>query len=206
MDREFLIYAKDRIKNHPDLSQAELAEQLGVNGGTVSRILSGNLDNYRKYLPGIRRYLTKAASIDETAIALIDEIEVRDQGSFDDARVIRQWALPLQLFELPGERRKIESHIKAVPVTDNTNSPFYKSGDYVFVYTKDRKATMGGAYMLWDGRSSFIIRKCETVPDTDPPKIRLKPLNPQYDTHEITYNEDIFVGRIVGHFRKPETP
>ena len=53
-----------------------------------------------------------------------------------------------------------------------------------------------GIFVIWDG-VGLVAKRIEHVPHSDPPRVVLKSLNPEYDSYERSADEIRIVGRAV---------
>ena len=53
-----------------------------------------------------------------------------------------------------------------------------------------------GIFVIWDGMG-LVAKRIEHVPHSEPPKVVLKSLNPEYDSYERLAEEVRLVGRAV---------
>ena len=53
-----------------------------------------------------------------------------------------------------------------------------------------------GIFVIWDGMG-LVAKRIEHVPHSEPPKVVLKSLNPEYDSYERLAEEIRVVGRAV---------
>ncbi len=58
-----------------------------------------------------------------------------------------------------------------------------------------------GIFVIWDGMG-LVAKRIEHVPHSEPPRVVLKSLNPEYDSYERSVEEVRVVGRAVWVSRK----
>ena len=62
-----------------------------------------------------------------------------------------------------------------------------------------------GIFVIWDGMG-LVAKRIEHVPHSEPPKVVLKSLNPEYDSHERLAEEVRLVGRAVWVSKRAVSP
>jgi len=61
--------------------------------------------------------------------------------------------------------------------------PVLSSGDRILIDTSRRVPVPPGIFVIWDGMG-LVAKKIEHVPNSDPPKIVIHSVNPDYQTYE----------------------
>jgi phage repressor protein C with HTH and peptisase S24 domain len=64
------------------------------------------------------------------------------------------------------------------------------------VDTSQRVPVPPGLFVIWDGMG-LVFKRVEHIPDSDPPKIIIKSVNPEYQNYERLAEEVNVVGRVV---------
>jgi phage repressor protein C with HTH and peptisase S24 domain len=81
-----------------------------------------------------------------------------------------------------------------VTIDGDSMEPLLSSGDRIVVDTSQR-VVPPGIFVIWDG--SVVAKRVEHLPQSDPPKVIIKSLNPEYQTYERDMEEVNIVGRVV---------
>ena len=75
------------------------------------------------------------------------------------------------------------------------------SGDRIVVDTNQRVPVPSGIFVVWDGLG-LVAKRVEHVPNSDPPKVIIKSVNPDDQTYERDAEEVRIVGRVVWSARR----
>ena len=78
--------------------------------------------------------------------------------------------------------------------------PEFNPGDRVMVNTADRMPSPPGVFVIWDG-FGLIIKRCEMVPHSKPPRAVLSSANSNYATYEAEISDLDIQGRVVGKWQ-----
>ena len=79
--------------------------------------------------------------------------------------------------------------------------PELREGDRLMVDTVRRVPATGEMFVLWDG-TGLVVKRIEHVRDTDPPRLRLKSTNPDYDDYTCDPEEAHIVGKVLWTVRR----
>ena len=74
--------------------------------------------------------------------------------------------------------------------------PLASHGDRLLIDNGERDPVPPGILVVWDGMG-LGTKRIEHVPHSDPPWVRLKSANPEYDSYECLADEIRIVGRAV---------
>jgi phage repressor protein C with HTH and peptisase S24 domain len=58
-----------------------------------------------------------------------------------------------------------------------------------------------GIFVIWDGLG-LVAKRVEHVPNSDPPKVIIKSVNPEYETYERDAEEVHVTGRVLWTARR----
>jgi phage repressor protein C with HTH and peptisase S24 domain len=111
--------------------------------------------------------------------------------------VLSEWAVPKQLL---ANQVGAESTMRIIQVMGDSMIPEFNPGDRVMVNTADRSPSPPGVFVLWDG-FGLIIKRCEMVPHSSPPRAILSSSNINYSTYEMDLKELDIQGRVVGKWQ-----
>lgn len=115
-------------------------------------------------------------------------------GDGSEHPVLAVWQMPssyLSAFVSPGSKLAI------VRVSGDSMEPDYPAGERILVDTSHQVPSPPGVYVLWDG-FGLVLKRVEILLGSDPPRVRIKSINPAYDTYERALDEVIINGRVVG--------
>src|SRR5690606_37821454 len=136
---------------------------------------------------------------------LVDLVNVTDQnGNTVSAEVIKDhWQIPESF--LRGELRMEANRALIIEVSgdsgydpSNPNAPgSLMPGDRVIVDARDTKPSPPGPFLVYDG-VGFVVKLCEPIFGSDPPRVRLSSRNPTYEPYDVSAEEGHIVGRVRG--------
>jgi phage repressor protein C with HTH and peptisase S24 domain len=104
------------------------------------------------------------------------------------------WLFPEPLIR--HELRARPDDLRMITVDGDSMEPLLSSGDRILVDTNQRIPVPPGIFVIWDGMG-LVAKRIEHVPASDPPKISVRSLNPEYPSYELTGEEVNIVGRVV---------
>ena len=118
-------------------------------------------------------------------------------GVAEGQDIVSEWSLPKQLLA-----NQVGSHstMRIIQVMGDSMQPEFNPGDRVMVNTADRMPSPPGVFVLWDG-FGLIIKRCEMVPHSKPPRVILSSANTKYATYEMESKELDIQGRVVGKWQ-----
>ena len=91
--------------------------------------------------------------------------------------------------------------LRILRVQGNSMAPEMRAGDRVFVDTTKRTPATGELFVVWDG-NGLVVKRIETVHDTDPPRLRLLSDNPSYAPYTCLASEAHIVGKVLWTLRR----
>ena len=74
--------------------------------------------------------------------------------------------------------------------------PLLSRSDRILIDVSRQLPVPPGIFVIWDGLG-FVAKRIEHVPHSDPPRVVLNSLNPEYDSYERPAQEVRVVGRAV---------
>ena len=81
-----------------------------------------------------------------------------------------------------------------IAVDGDSMEPLLSSGDRILIDVSRQMPVPPGIFVIWDGMG-LVAKRIEHVPHSDPPRVVLKSLNPEYDSYERPAEEVRVVGR-----------
>lgn len=109
------------------------------------------------------------------------------------------WHFPSQW--LRHELHARPSDLKIITIDGNSMEPVLYSGDKVLVDTSRTAPSPPGIFILHDGLG-LVAKQIEHVPDSDPPRIRIRSANPDFQVYERTADEVRLIGRVIWFSRR----
>jgi phage repressor protein C with HTH and peptisase S24 domain len=129
----------------------------------------------------------------------IAEIDVRASagpGAFhegiEETKVT--WLFPEAMVR--HEFRAPPNELRMITVDGDSMEPLLSSGDRILIDTSQRVPVPPGIFVIWDGMG-LVAKRVEHIPNSDPPKVLIKSINPEYQAYERIAEEVNVVGRVV---------
>jgi len=212
-------------------TQIGLAEALGVDPASVSRMISGERRIKADELKTIFAYLeigaTDGAKLIESEISKKNIIKPFVRHGFDiaeiDARAGAGLAFEMvletfipghiaahdpsvkQLWDLPPaylqELGIKPSTGRIIEIVGDSMEPTLYSGDRILVDLTVTRPSPPGLFVLWDGLG-IVAKRVEHIPGSDPVILRILSDNPRHSPYERTAEEIRIIGRVIWLCRK----
>ena len=136
--------------------------------------------------------------------SVVPEIDVRAAAGagawHDEPEEIKEaWLFADPLIR--HEFRAKPGDLRMITVDGDSMEPLLSSGDRIMIDMSKNLPSPPGIFVIWDGLG-LVAKRIEHVPHSDPPKVVLKSLNPEYDSYERSADEIRIVGRAVWVSRK----
>lgn len=115
----------------------------------------------------------------------------------DGNNTVGTWSMP---------RASIEGHIRdtatirIIQVVGDSMAPELYPGDRIMVNLADRTPSPPGLFVVWDGLG-LVVKRCQSIPNSDPPRIKLSSANKEYDSYELLLEECHINGRVIGRWQ-----
>lgn len=119
---------------------------------------------------------------------IVDRETIKDLWNFSQAYLV-------------NELRLNPKSLVIVEVIGDSMEPTLVSGDRVMVDTSDRRVSIPGIFVLWDGDGT-VAKRLEMIPNTNPPKVMRISDNPHHGRYEVLLEDTNIVGRIVWFARR----
>jgi len=74
--------------------------------------------------------------------------------------------------------------------------PLLSSGDRILIDTSQRAPVPPGIFVIWDG-IGLVAKRIDHEPNSVPPKLVIKSVNPEYHTYSRNADEVNIVGRVI---------
>ncbi len=129
----------------------------------------------------------------------IPEIDVRaaaGSGAWNDEseQTKRMWLFADPLIR--HEFRARPEDLRMITVDGDSMEPLLSSGDRILIDVSQRVPAPPGIFVIWDG-IGLVTKRIEHVPHSEPSKVMIKSLNPEYASYERLAEEVRVVGRAV---------
>ena len=169
-------------------------------GGKPKSLNKSTENNFLTNVPVSRRYDDAAEGVD------LLEVDMRagagggaiggfsrDGNGFDLAAVKFRWNVPKDWLRGFGD----PNSLFLFEVVGDSMLPTFPPRTKVVVDSSDTWPSPPGAFVVWDG-FSFVLKKVDPVPHSDPLTVILKSTNPDYSDYERVLDEAYIQGRVVG--------
>lgn len=135
---------------------------------------------------------------------LVSEIDVRASagpGAIHEGleEVKQVWFFPENVIR--HEFRARTSDLRMITIDGDSMEPLLASGDRVMIDTSQRVPVPPGIFVIWDGMG-LVAKRIEHAPNSDPPLVLIKSVNPEYQTYERSAEEVHVVGRVIWTSRR----
>jgi len=135
-------------------------------------------------------------------ILRIPELDVRaaagDGLAGGGERIVDEWSLPSGMVRHYSTAPA--SDLRIITVMGDSMEPTLQPGQRILVDTGDRNPSPPGVFVVWDGLG-LVVKRCQVVPHSAPPRVRITSDNPKYDAYERTLTEAYIQGRVIGQWR-----
>jgi phage repressor protein C with HTH and peptisase S24 domain len=134
----------------------------------------------------------------------IAEIDVRASagpGAFNEdlEETKVTWLFPEAVVR--HEFRAPPNELRMITVDGDSMEPLLSSGDRILIDTSQRVPVPPGIFVIWDGMG-LVAKRVEHIPNSEPPKVVINSVNPEYQAYERIAEEVNVVGRVVWAARR----
>jgi hypothetical protein len=136
--------------------------------------------------------------------AAVAELDVRASAGpgalndgLEDAKAT--WLFPDTVVR--HEFRSRPDDLRVITLDGDSMEPMLSSGDRIMLDTSQRVPVPPGIFVIWDGMG-IVAKRVEHVPNSEPTKVVLRSVNPEYQTYERQADEVNIIGRVIWAARK----
>lgn len=194
MDSEWL---KTQFRINPDKSKADLAAALGIGAPAISKMLAGVRQIKAGEYVQMRRFFGLPTDGDSAAGGNTKDryvLEPLGMKEKESAAAGDSWVIPANL--LKGHTAAPPEKIRIFTVRESAMAPDFMPGEQVLVDLSDQKPSPPGVFIISDG-IGHIIRRCEHVPQSQPPQVRLSTASGKFESHVLPLKDAGLVGRVI---------
>ena len=94
------------------------------------------------------------------------------------------------------EFRARPEDLRMITVDGDSMEPLFSSGDRILIDVSRQLPVPPGIFVIWDGMG-LVTKRIEHVPHSEPPRVVIKSVNPEYDSYERLADEIRIVGRAI---------
>ena len=99
------------------------------------------------------------------------------------------------------EFRARADDLRVITIDGDSMEPLLGSGDRIMVDTSQRVPVPPGIFVIWDGMG-LVAKRVEHEPNSEPPQVIIKSVNPDYETYKRDADEVHVVGRVLWAARR----
>ena len=99
------------------------------------------------------------------------------------------------------EFRSRAGDLRIITIDGDSMEPVLSSGDRIMIDTSQRMPVPPGIFVIWDGMG-IVAKRIEHILSSDPAKLRIMSVNPDYETYERDAEEVHVIGRVVWSARR----
>ena len=181
-------------KTLPEDVREALAAHLGLNPDDL---------RHRSTPPPGRRYRERLEGREEIELppgfSAVPEIDVRASAGHGAMNEGLEETRDTWLFPDPVIRHEFRARptdLRMITLDGDSMEPLLAGGDRILVDTSQRVPVPPGIFVIWDGMG-LVAKRIEHVPHSEPPKVVIRSVNPDYQTYERDAEEVNIVGRVV---------
>lgn len=199
---QFVYRGTPKVLSEDD--RAALAEHLGCEPDELKHKKVPRRKPRAKAPPRETVVRTTPAAGPPAGYYAIPEIDVRASagpGALNDGleETKDTWYFPDPVIR--HEFRSQPADLRMITIDGDSMDPLLSSGDRILIDTSQRIPVPPGIFVIWDGMG-LVAKRIEHVPHSDPPKVIIKSVNPDYDTYERDAEEVHITGRVVWTARR----
>ena len=192
----FLMRGMPRVLSYRD--SEKLAALLGCDADQLRH------ETVPRRKPAKRKRRTPPAGIPGVPLSSVPEMEVEASagpGALAEEFVIEKarWYLPEGMIRYEGDASP--DNLRILRVRGDSMEPEMREGDRLMVDVARRVPATGEMFVLWDG-TGLVVKRVEHVRDADPPRLRLKSTNSDYDDYTCDPEEAHIVGKVLWTVRR----
>jgi hypothetical protein len=189
----------------PEDAREALAALLGVPDSEIrpppepgTRLAAGE-EGEGIPLPPRRR--ARPATEGFVAVAELDVRASAGPGALNDGLedAKETWLFPDPVIRY--EFRARPADLRVITIDGDSMEPLLHSGDRILVDTSQRVPVPPGIFVIWDGMG-IVAKRVEHIPNSEPTKLVIKSVNPEYQTYERQAEEVNIVGRVIWAARR----
>ena len=185
-------------------NRESLAAHLGCKPDELKHKKTPPRKPRRKATPKEGRVEPTAVGTTPEGYMAIPEIDVRASagpGALNEGleETKDMWFFPDPVIR--HEFRARPADLRMITIDGDSMEPLLASGDRILIDTSQRVPVPPGIFVIWDGMG-LVAKRIEHEPNSEPPKVVIKSVNPEYDTYERDAEEVHITGRVVWTSRR----
>jgi phage repressor protein C with HTH and peptisase S24 domain len=199
---QFVYRGTPKVLSEDD--RAALAEHLGCAPHELKHKKAPPRKPRKKAAPRENVVRSTSPSAPPEGYMAIPEIDVRASagpGALNEGleETKEMWFFPDPVIR--HEFRARPADLRMITIDGDSMEPLLASGDRILIDTSQRVPVPPGIFVIWDGMG-LVAKRIEHEPNSEPPKVVIKSVNPEYDTYERDAEEVHIIGRVVWTSRR----
>jgi phage repressor protein C with HTH and peptisase S24 domain len=199
---QFVYRGTPKVLSEDD--REALAEHLGCKAEELKHKKVPPRKPRKKAAPKEGRIEPSTVSTAPEGYMAIPEIDVRASagpGALNEGleETKEMWFFPDPVIR--HEFRARAADLRMITIDGDSMEPLLASGDRILIDTSQRVPVPPGIFVIWDGMG-LVAKRIEHEPNSEPPKVVIKSVNPEYETYERDADEVHIIGRVVWTSRR----
>ena len=135
------------------------------------------------------------------AVGVLDVRASAGPGAIHDGleEAKENWMFPESMIR--HEFRAQPENLRVIAIDGDSMEPLLSSGDRILLDTSQRVPVPPGIFVIWDGMG-ILAKRVEHIPNSDPPTVVIKSVNPEYRSYERNAEEVNVIGRVIWMARR----
>ena len=192
-------WLKTQFRLNPETNKAGLAAALGIGAPAVSKMLAGTRQIKASEYVQMRRFFGLPVDGDSAARSgksesryVLESMAMREKDEPEAQQ--DSWVIPASL--LKGRTAAPPDKVRVFKVQESAMAPDFMPGEHVLVDLADQSPSPPGAFLVSDGIGQ-IVRRCEHVPHSQPPQVRLSTASGKFEARTVSLKDAGILGRII---------
>ena len=199
---QFVYRGTPKILSEDD--RGTLAEHLGCAPDELRHKKAPPRKPRKKAAPRENVVRPSSISAPPEGYMAVPEIDVRASAGpgalnegFEETK--EMWFFPDPVIR--HEFRARPDDLRMITIDGDSMEPLLSTGDRILIDVSQRIPVPPGIFVIWDGMG-LVAKRIEHEPNSEPPKVIIKSVNPEYDTYERDAEEVHIIGRVVWTARR----
>ena len=199
---QFVYRGTPKILSEDD--RAALAEHLGCESDELRHKKAPQRKPRKKAAARENVVRPSSPSAPPEGYMAVPEIDVRASAGpgalnegFEETK--EMWFFPDPVIR--HEFRARPADLRMITIDGDSMEPQLSTGDRILIDVSQRVPVPPGIFVIWDGMG-LVAKRIEHEPNSEPPKVVIKSVNPEYETYERDAEEVHIIGRVVWTARR----
>jgi phage repressor protein C with HTH and peptisase S24 domain len=199
---QFVYRGTPKVLSEDD--RAALADHLGCESDELRHKKAPQRKPRKKAAPRKNVVRPSSPSAPPEGYMAVPEIDVRASAGpgalnegFEETK--EMWFFPDPVIR--HEFRARPDDLRMITIDGDSMEPLLSTGDRILIDVSQRVPVPPGIFVIWDGMG-LVAKRIEHEPNSEPPKVVIKSVNPEYDTYERDAEEVHIIGRVVWTARR----